>query len=146
MTTQLLYSLPLSKSEFFIYNLRYSVVGLAEEKAIEMYGADRIQVYHSRYIPLEESLNSRDHPEDHDSLKVKAYVKIVCDKQQDEKVIGIHYVGPNAGEVMQGYTVAIKLGVRKEDLDRTIGIHPTTAEEFVLLKKTKAEDPDKTSC
>lgn len=125
---------------------RYSVVGLSEERAIELYGADRIQVYHSRFIPLEEALNSRDHHKDKESLKVKAYVKIVCDKDHDEKVIGIHYLGPNAGEVMQGYTVAIKLGMRKEDLDRTIGIHPTTAEEFVLLKKTKSEDPDKTSC
>ena len=49
---------------------------------------------------------------------------------------------------MQGYAVAMKLGMRKKDLDRTVGIHPTNAEEFVLLKKTKrsGEEFDKTGC
>ena len=47
---------------------------------------------------------------------------------------------------MQGYAVAIKLGAKRKDLMRTVGIHPTTAEEFVVMKKTKAEDPEKTSC
>lgn len=58
----------------------------------------------------------------------------------------MHYLGPNAGEIMQGFAVAIKLGVTKADLDRTVGIHPTVGEEFVLLNKKKGEDPDKTSC
>lgn len=61
-------------------------------------------------------------------------------------MLGMHYLGPNAGEVMQGFGVAMKLGVTKADLDRTVGIHPTVAEEFCLLKKTKNEDPDKSSC
>ncbi len=89
---------------------------------------------------------SRNNKSDGESSKVRAYVKIICDKADDERVLGIHYLGPNAGEVMQGYTVAMKLGVKKRDLNRTIGIHPTSAEEFVILKKTKEEDPDRTSC
>jgi len=43
-------------------------------------------------------------------------------------VLGLHYAGPNAGEVMQGYAVAMKIGLTKEQLDSTIGIHPTCAE------------------
>ena len=121
-------------------------MGLSEDKAIEKCGENCIKVYHSKFVPLEEALNSREHHADKESLKHKAYVKIICDTADDERVLGIHYAGPNAGEVMQGYAVAIKLGLKKRDLDRTIGIHPVNAEEFVVLKKTKDENPEKTSC
>lgn len=77
-----------------------------------------------------------------------AYCKVICNKKDEEKVVGIHYLGPNAGEIMQGLTVAMKLGLKKKDLDAAIGIHPTTAEEFVNLKATKAsgENYEKKSC
>ena len=45
-----------------------------------------------------------------------------------ERVVGFHFLGPNAGEVTQGYAVAIKLGAKKSDFDRTVGIHPTVSE------------------
>lgn len=111
-----------------------------------MFGHENIQVYHSRSTPLEQALVMRSHPEDGESLKAKTYVKIICNKADEERIVGIHYTGPNAGEVMQGYAVAMKLGMRKQDLDRTVGIHPTTAEELVTMNKTKDEDPEKTSC
>lgn len=56
---------------------------------------------------------------------------------KNDKVIGLHYVGPNAGEVMQGFAVAIKMGLTKQVLDTTIGIHPTAAEEMTNMIVTK---------
>ena len=66
-------------------------------------------------------------------MKRKVYCKIICNKIDDERVVGIHYVGPNAGEIMQGIAVAMRLGLKKKDLDSTVGIHPTTAEEITNL-------------
>jgi len=127
--------------------LEYSCCGLNEEQANSKFGPENIEVYHSRYVPLEDSLAHKYLPTGDPSSK-KAYCKIICHKKDNEKVVGIHYLGPNAGEVMQGYAVAMKLGMHKRDLDRTVGIHPTQSEEFVQLKKTKAsgEDFDRTSC
>ena len=51
-----------------------------------------------------------------------------------ERVVGFHVTGPNAGEVTQGYAVAIKLGATKSDFDRTVGIHPTVSEVSLQLK------------
>jgi hypothetical protein len=56
--------------------------------------------------------------------------RLVCDKRHDDKVVGFHYLGPNAGEVTQGFGLALKLGATKQDFDDLVGIHPTTAEEF----------------
>lgn len=67
-------------------------------------------------------------------------------KADNERVLGMHYLGPNAGEIMQGFGVAMKLRMTKADLDRTVGIHPTIAEEFCLLRKNKEEQPDKGGC
>ena len=62
-----------------------------------------------------------------------AYAKIVCKKYEDEKVIGFHFLGPQAGEVTQGFAVAILKGITKADLDHTVGIHPTMAEVLFIL-------------
>jgi len=127
--------------------LEYSSCGYNEDQAYELFGRENIEVYHSRFLALEDSLSHRTHPDGNPSGK-RVYCKIVCDKKDNDRVIGIHYLGPNAGEVMQGYAVAMKLGMHKKDLDRTVGIHPTNSEEFVSLKKTKAsgEDFDRTGC
>jgi glutathione reductase (NADPH) len=50
------------------------------------------------------------------------------------KLLGVHVLGPEAGEIVQGFAVALKLGATKEDLDRTVGIHPTAAEELVTMR------------
>ncbi|EGR27288.1 thioredoxin reductase, putative [Ichthyophthirius multifiliis] len=125
----------------------YSCTGLSEEQSIKKYGEENIEVYHSKYTPLEEQISPR-YDEDYNSLQRKAYAKIICNKLENDKIVGIHYLGPNAGEVMQGYAVAMKLGTTKFDLDRTIGIHPTTSEEFTGLNITKSsgEPYEKTSC
>lgn len=111
--------------------LEYSCCGLSEERAYEVLGEDNVEVYHSTYLPLEWNfLQSR--------KESRGYVKLICDKLNDEKVIGIHYLGPQAGEVMQGFAVALKAGANKRMFDMTVGIHPTCAEEFTRLKVTKA--------
>ena len=58
-------------------------------------------------------------------LGIRVY-QLVCNKADDLRVVGFHYLGPNAGEVTQGFAVAIKMGATKAHFDDTIGIHPTT--------------------
>jgi len=109
--------------------LEYSCCGLSEEAAIEIHGDDDIEVYHSNFGPLEWTVAQHD--------PNTCYMKVICLISDRERVIGLHYLGPNAGEVMQGFSVAMKCGMTKAVLDRTIGIHPTNAEVFTTLDVTK---------
>lgn len=123
--------------------LEYSCVGLSEEAAIKKFGEDNVEVYHSHFKPLEWTLPGGD--------PNACYAKVIVDKASkpdSERIVGMHYLGPNAGEVMQGYALGFKRGATKSDLDRLVGIHPTTAEEFTTLHITKrsGEDPTKTGC
>ncbi len=61
------------------------------------------------------------------------YAKLVINKNDGNKVVGFHYVGPQAGEVTQGFAALVLKGATKEDFDRTVGIHPTMAEVIILL-------------
>ena len=61
-------------------------------------------------------------------------MKLVVDGTTD-RVLGVHMVGPDAGEILQGFAVALKAGATKTDFDRTIGIHPSSAEEFVTMRE-----------
>ena len=65
--------------------------------------------------------------------KDKVFIKLVVNKQTD-KVLGLHYVGDGSAEIIQGFSVAIVNGLKKNQFDKTIGIHPTSAEEIVTLK------------
>jgi thioredoxin reductase (NADPH) len=115
--------------------IEYGCVGYSEDDAIEKFGASNIEVYHREFTPLEWSLStSRNH---HTS-----FAKVIVDKLSNDKVIGIHFVGPNAGEVMQGYGVAIRKGITYKDLVETVGIHPTSSEELVTLSVTKRSGED----
>lgn len=114
--------------------LEYSFSGLSEEKAIERYGEEKLDIYHSSFKPLEWNM-TWDHPSS------ACYCKIIVLKEE-RTILGIHYLGPNAGEVMQGFAVCVRLGLKYEDLSETIGIHPTTAEELVTLEFTKEENPN----
>jgi len=114
--------------------LEYGVCGLAEEEAVQQYGEEDIEVYHSNFWPLEWTVAHR--PEN------ACYAKLVCVKSQKEKVVGFHYLGPNAGEVTQGYGMALKMGATKADFDDLIGIHPTTAETFTTMEITKRSGVD----
>ena len=96
-------------------------VGLTEAEARARYGA--VDVYRSTFRPLKHTLSGRDE---------QAMMKLVVDSRSD-RVLGVHMVGPEAGEIIQGIAVALKCGATKAQFDATIGIHPTTAEEFVLM-------------
>ena len=63
----------------------------------------------------------------YDRVGQTAYAKLVVNKADNNRVVGLHYLGPEAGEVVQGFAVAMKMGATKEDFDNTVGIHPTRA-------------------
>jgi len=65
-------------------------------------------------------------------------MKLIVDRKSD-RVIGLHMIGPDAGEIVQGFAVAIKAGAMKADFDATIPIHPTSAEEFVTMRTPVAD-------
>jgi len=102
--------------------------------------SSRLEVYHSFFKPLEWTVS---HREDN-----ACYAKIICDKEDRERVVGFHVLGPNAGEITQGFALGLKLGATKADFDRTVGIHPTTAEEFTTLtvSKSSGQAAEKTGC
>ena len=115
--------------------IEYGTVGYSEEEAMEKFGKDNIEVYHKSFVPLEWSISeSRSHSE--------GFTKVITDKSDNFKVLGIHYLGPSAGEVMQGYGTAMKKGITFKDLEDTVGIHPTSAEEIVTLSVTKSSGAD----
>eukprot|EP00899_Mesostigma_viride_P004200 jgi/Mesvir1/13781/Mv15950-RA.1 len=129
--------------------LEYGCVGLSEEDAIAKYGADNIEVYHSYFKPLEWATNHEALPSGVPHREDNAcFCKLVCLLPDNERVLGLHYLGPNAGEVTQGYAVAIKLRATKADFERTVGIHPTTAEEFTTMRITKrsGQSAQKSGC
>jgi len=137
-------------SEAMDYNLiattvftptEYGAIGLSEEDAIAKFGKDSIEVYHSSFTPLEWSLTAG-RPEN------TCYAKLVCDKNDDERVLGLHYLGPDAGEVVQGYAVAMRCGATCKDFHDTVGIHPTVSERICDLHITKSSgaDADASGC
>ncbi|XP_036375624.1 thioredoxin reductase 1, cytoplasmic-like [Megalops cyprinoides] len=109
--------------------MEYAACGLSEESANHKYGEDNIEVYHSYYWPLEWTLPARD--------KNSCYAKVICHIPDSERVVGVHVMGPNAGEVIQGFAVAVRCGLTKDQLDATIGIHPVCAEVLTTLTVTQ---------
>ena len=77
-----------------------------------------------------------------------AYVKVLVNVLDNNRVVGFHLLSPNAGDVTQGVAIAMSMGATKEQLDKTVGIHPTIAEDVIGLHETKEENPNatKTSC
>jgi len=98
-------------------------VGMSEEEARVVYG-NKVKIYEANFVSLRHSLIG---------VSSKAMVKLVC-LGKEEIVIGCHIVGQGADELLQGFAVAIKMGAQKKDLDSTIAIHPTLAEELVTLR------------
>jgi len=109
--------------------LEYGCIGLTEEAALAQYGEDDIEIYHGNFLPLEWTVPH--HSEN------ACYAKLICVNSLNQRVVGFHVVGPNAGEMTQGWTLGLKLGATKTDFDNAIGIHPTCAEIFTTLKVTK---------
>lgn len=97
-------------------------VGLSEEQARERYPRGR--VYRSEFRPLKETLGGGDE---------RILMKLIVDGDSD-RVVGCHMLGHEAGEIIQGFGVAVKMGATKADLDNTVAIHPTAAEEFVTMR------------
>lgn len=105
-----------------------ATVGLSEEAARARFGA--VDIYRTDFRPLKHTLSGRGE---------RTLMKLVVERASD-KVVGVHMVGENAAEIVLGLAVALKAGATKRDFDRTVGIHPTAAEEFVTLR-TKQADP-----
>ena len=113
--------------------LEYGTIGLSEEDAKATLGADNIEAYISEFSPLEHALS-----EARNERGDGSFAKLIVDKTQSGKVVGFHYLGPNAGEITQGFSVAMRKGATYGDFLGTVGIHPTVAEEFTTLTVTKA--------
>ncbi|MFI4988310.1 MAG: glutathione-disulfide reductase [Alphaproteobacteria bacterium] len=107
-----------------------ATVGLSEEAARAAFAA--VDVYRTRFRPLKHTLSGRDE---------RTMMKLVVERAS-ERVVGAHMVGEGAAEIIQGLAVAIKAGATKSDFDRTIGVHPTAAEEFVTMR-TPVPAPEK---
>ncbi|XP_017778734.1 PREDICTED: thioredoxin reductase 1, mitochondrial isoform X2 [Nicrophorus vespilloides] len=120
--------------------LEYGCVGLSEEAAVEKYGAESVEIYHAYYKPTEFFIPQK-------SI-AHCYLKVVAMREGEQKVIGMHFIGPNAGEIIQGFGAAIKCDLTMEKLMGTVGIHPTVAEEFTRINITKrsGKDPNPASC
>ncbi|MGO1233828.1 MAG: glutathione-disulfide reductase [Marinobacter sp.] len=101
-------------------------VGLTEQEARE--AGHGVRIYRSEFRPMKYTLSGRDE---------RSLMKLVVDDETDQ-VLGAHMVGPDAGEITQGLAVAIKAGATKAQFDATIGIHPTSAEEFVTMREPAA--------
>jgi glutathione reductase (NADPH) len=97
-------------------------VGLTESEARDQ-GLD-VVIFRSEFRPMRHTLSGRDE---------QTMMKLVVDGPSD-RVLGVHMVGPDAGEIVQGLAVALKAGATKATFDSTIGIHPTAAEEFVTMR------------
>jgi glutathione reductase (NADPH) len=102
-------------------------VGLTEAHARVKLGA--VDIYRSVFTPMKHTLSGRNE---------KTLMKLVVERAT-QKVVGVHMVGPDAGEIIQGFAVAVRMGATKADFDRTIGIHPTAAEEFVTMRNPVPE-------
>jgi len=99
-------------------------VGLTESEARDSHGGESVKVYQTRFTAMYNAFTER---------KQKTAMKLVTVGAQ-EKVVGCHIIGPGADEMLQGFAVAIRMGARKCDLDDTIAIHPTSAEELVTMR------------
>jgi len=102
-------------------------VGLTEAEARKKYNS--VNIYKSKFGALKHTLSGNDE---------KTFMKLIVDRASD-RVVGVHMVGPDAGEIIQGIAVAVKCGATKEQFDATIGVHPSAAEEFVTMREPFTE-------
>lgn len=99
-------------------------VGLTEDEARELYGINDVKVYESRFTSLYYAVTEQHPP---------TLMKLVTVGPR-EKVVGCHLIGRGVDEIIQGFAVAVKMGATKADLDNTVAIHPTSAEELVTMR------------
>ena len=99
------------------------VIGLSEEDVVSK--GHHAKVFVSRFNPMKYTLSGR---------QEQSIFKLIVDAASD-RILGLHTLSPDAGEILQGFGVALKAGATKSDFDRTIGIHPTAAEELVTMRE-----------
>eukprot|EP00922_Rhytidocystis_sp_ex-Travisia-forbesii_P033956 GHVS01050453.1.p1 GENE.GHVS01050453.1~~GHVS01050453.1.p1 ORF type:complete len:641 (+),score=106.61 GHVS01050453.1:98-2020(+) len=131
----------------------YGCCGLSEEDAIAKYGNESVETYLFEFTSLEaaaahrmKAMATRANEFDVD-CQPNCLSKLVCliepgrqpeeDPQKYQKVVGFHFVGPNAGEITQGMALGVTLGAKKSDFDDLVGVHPTDAESFCSLSITR---------
>lgn len=102
-------------------------VGLTEDEARDKHG--EIRVYESGFKPLRNTLAGREE---------RAFAKLVVDDGTD-CIVGAHMIGHDAPEILQGISIAVRFGLKKADFDRTVAIHPSSAEEFVLMREPRGD-------
>jgi glutathione reductase (NADPH) len=107
-------------------NPNLATVGLPEAKARERYG--KVDIYKTAFRSLKHTMGKSEE---------RIFMKLVVDAAS-QRVVGAHMLGPDAGELIQGIAIAVKLGATKAQFDATIGIHPTAAEEFVTMREKSA--------
>ena len=107
-----------------------ATVGLSEEEAAK---TRRVEIFATDFTPMRHTLSGRAR---------RTFMKLVVD-EASQRVLGAHMLGEDAPEIMQGLAVAMTAGATKADFDRTVGIHPTAAEEFVTLRtRTRLAGPE----
>lgn len=104
-----------------------ATVGLTEPQARKQHG--KVRVYETRFTPMRQALTA------HGGTTA---MKLVC-SGEEQRVVGIHIIGDNADEMLQGFAVAVKMGATKADFDATIAIHPSSAEELVTMRSATPE-------
>ena len=104
-------------------------LGMTENEAHAHYGND-VTVYTSDFTPMRHALSGH---------KSATAMKLVC-AGTEQRVVGMHIIGDNADELLQGFAVAVKMGATRADFDNTIAIHPTSAEELVTMKAADVRD------
>lgn len=99
-----------------------ATVGLSEAEAINR--GHQVQIFRSEFRPLKHTLSG---------LAERALIKLVVDRES-QRVLGCHMVGEHGAEIIQGLAIAVNMGATKQDFDRTLGVHPSLAEEFVTMR------------
>lgn len=99
-------------------------VGLSEPAARERFGHEAVKVYRSSFVPLYHAVTA---------AKPRTEMKLVT-AGPEERIVGLHVLGPGSDEMLQGFAVAVRMGATKRDFDDTVAIHPTSAEEFVTMR------------
>ncbi|ODT99796.1 MAG: glutathione-disulfide reductase [Rhodospirillales bacterium SCN 65-16] len=106
-------------------------VGLTEEQAKLQLG--ELRVFTAAFRPMKYTISGRHQ---------RTFMKLIVEAATD-KVVGIHMVGDDAAELIQGLAVAVKAGATKAQFDTTVGIHPTAGEEFVTMRTARADSTPK---
>uniref|UniRef100_A0A1A9W6Z9 FAD/NAD(P)-binding domain-containing protein n=1 Tax=Glossina brevipalpis TaxID=37001 RepID=A0A1A9W6Z9_9MUSC len=117
--------------------LEYSFVGITEGEALRRFEENGVDVHHGYYNPIDFILTGR--PTSY------CYIKVITRREEPRRILGIHFIGPNAGEIVQGFAVAINCGLTMDALFSTVGVNITNAAEItkVFITKRSGLDPSK---